>query len=85
MHKFIKRIFRSKAFPIKNHSSKACTLLVYTTQVNNYPAWRVQKGEGEGEGEGEGWGGGGKSAKEGKREERACYKSRCFCIPPTIF
>ena len=52
MHKFIKRIFRSKAFPIKNHSSKACTLLVYTTQVNNYPAWRVQKGEGEGEGGG---------------------------------
>ena len=26
-----------------------------------------------------------KSAKEGKREGRAYYKSRCFCIPPTIF
>ena len=26
-----------------------------------------------------------KSAKEGRRENSACYKSRCFCIPPTIF
>ena len=26
-----------------------------------------------------------KSAKAGKREGTACYKRRCFCIPPTIF
>ena len=26
-----------------------------------------------------------KSTKEGKREGSACYKSRCFCNPPTIF
>ena len=36
---------------------------------------------------GGGGGGGGreKSTKEGKREGSACYKSRCFCIQPTIF
>ena len=26
-----------------------------------------------------------KSTKEGKRKGKACYKSRCFCNPPTIF
>ena len=26
-----------------------------------------------------------KSAKERRRENSACYKSRCFCIPPAIF
>ena len=26
-----------------------------------------------------------KTAKVGKREESACYKNWCFCIPPTIF
>ena len=31
-------------------------------------------------------GGGGREKREkGKREGSACYKSRCFCIPPTIF
>ena len=28
---------------------------------------------------------GGAREKRGKREGSACYKSRCFCIPPTIF
>ena len=37
-----------------------------------------QKGEGEGEGEGE-------KHERGEREGSACYKSRCFCNPPTIF
>jgi len=26
-----------------------------------------------------------KYAKAGKRKGSACYKSGCFCIPPTIF
>ena len=32
-------------------------------------------------------GGGGreKSTKDGNGEGSACYKSRCFCIQPTIF
>ena len=77
MHKFIKRIFRSKAFPIKNHSSKACTLLVYTTQVNNYPAWRVQKGEGEGEGGGEG-----KARKRGKGKREPAIRAGVFVFRP---
>ena len=36
---------------------------------------------------GGGGGGGGreKSMKEGNGEGSACYKSRCFCIQPTIF
>ena len=33
----------------------------------------------------EGGGGREKSTKVGKREGSACYKSQCFCIPPTIF
>ena len=40
------------------------------------PAWKAQKGEGEGEGE---------KHERGEREGSACYKSRCFCNPPTIF
>ena len=32
-----------------------------------------------------GGGGGEKSTKEGNGEGNACYKSRCFCIQPTIF
>ena len=38
-------------------------------------------------GGGGGGGGGGreKSTKEGNGEGSACYKSRCFCIQPTIF
>ena len=39
-----------------------------------------------GGGRGEGVGGEReKSVKEEKREGSACFKSRCFCIPPTIF
>ena len=35
---------------------------------------------------GEGGGGGReKSMKEGNGEGSTCYKSRCFCIQPTIF
>ena len=44
------------------------------TQGNNSLRSRRKKGKGRE-----------KSAKEGKREGRACYKSRCFCIPPTVF
>ena len=29
--------------------------------------------------------GGGEKHKRGEREGSACYKSRCFCNPPTIF
>ena len=36
----------------------------------------MQKGKGEGEGEKHEW---------AEREGSACYKSRCFCNPPTIF
>ena len=32
-----------------------------------------------------GGGGGRENRAKGKREGSACYKSRCFCIPPTIF
>ena len=38
----------------------------------------VAKKKGEGEGEGE-------KHERGEREGSACYKSRCFCNPPTIF
>ena len=38
----------------------------------------VAKKKGEGEGEGE-------KHERGEREGSTCYKSRCFCNPPTIF
>ena len=44
------------------------------TQGNNSLRSRRKKGRGRE-----------KSVKEGEREGRACYKSRCFCIPPTLF
>ena len=43
-------------------------------------AKRGGRGEPEGEGKGEG-----EKHERGEREGSACYKSRCFCNPPTIF
>ena len=67
---------KTSSFCSQHHTLKSTTVWMFSLVV----WWSLRGGRKKGRGRGRG-----KRAKEGKSKGSACYKSRCFCIPPTIF